>query len=860
MRPSVVEALSYVSAGVFAALALVSLVRWRRWRVAGAGWVAATFTVLATVAVQGLILPEETAGILAWVERAGIAALAFFPYFLYRFTASVRPSPRTMDLVALGLAVVVGVWALLVRLPAEGEPRSGAVRGFILALLFEWSVLSVVVAIRLWRAGRNEPTLGRRRLWLLAFASLALNATIVLAGQAPAEGADAISIVIQLSALVSALLFFVALFPPPILRLAWRGPEEAEFRQAIGELMTATRAEEVVERLLPHVRIVGGRDAVIVDAEGKDILGSGKRDGPPAGDRGASIDASDLTARGVVRFPLRSGSLVVRPSPYTPFFGEGELELLETLGALADLALERVEAEGTVRDQAKLLDLAPDAIVARDIDGRINYWNQGATELYGYSRDEAVGRISQELLATRFPAPDSDIEDRLLATGRWEGELVQTGKDGSEIVVSSRWAVRTDAAGQPVQVLVINTDITEQKAAARDLRIAMEEAERANQAKSEFLSRMSHELRTPLNAILGFGQLLDMKDLDEEERDNVNEIVKAGSHLLQLINEVLEISRIEAGKLVLSLEPVPVHDLVAETLSLIRPIADHAGVTLGYEGDGCEGRHVLGDLQRLKQVLLNLLSNAVKYNVDGGSVHLSCGPGPAKTLRIAIADTGRGIPSDRLGQLFEAFERLGAEQTSEEGTGLGLALSKGLVEAMGGAIGVDSVPGKGSTFWVDLQRAEDPVEGARLAPEERPDIEERPRPLRTALYIEDNLSNLKLVQHILTQRPEIRLIPAMHGRMGLDLARQHSPDLILLDLQLPDMSGREILRALKSEKATWDIPVVVISADATKGQIRDLLAGGAHAYLTKPLDVRQFLQVLDEHSGDGGTADALATS
>lgn len=854
MIPSLVEALRYVNAGAFAVLALVCLVRWRRWRAPGAGWVAASFTVLATVAFQGLILPEEPVGFLAWLERAGIAALVFFPYFLYRFTASVLRSPRAMDLVALVLTAAVAVWALLVRLPAEGGPRSSAVQGFILALLFQWSVLSLAVAIRLWRAGRHEPTPGRRRLRLLGGASLALNATIVLAGAAPAGGADATRIVVQLSALASVLVFFVALFPPHLLRLAWRRPEEAEFRQAIGELMTAARAEDVVARLLPHVRIVGGRDAVIVDQGGNVVGGPGLPEGAAAtrpGDRDANIEEADLTAPGLVRIPLRFGSLLVRPSSYTPFLGRDEIELLETLGSLADLALERVEAEGTVRDQAELLDLAPDAIIARDIDGRINYWNRGAAELYGYSKQEAMGRVSHELLATSFPAPRSEIEDRVLTTGRWEGELAQRRKDGSEVIVSSRWTVRTDAAGRPVQVLVINTDVTGQKVAAHELQATKEEAERASQAKSEFLSRMSHELRTPLNAILGFGQLLEMQDLAAEERDNVSEIVKAGKHLLELVNEVLEISRIEAGKLAISIEAVPVHDLVAETLSLIRPLADHRGLTLGYEGEGCEGQHVLGDLQRLKQVLLNLLSNAVKYNGDGGSVHLSCGPGPARMLRITVSDTGRGIPAERLGQLFEPFERLGAEQTSEEGTGLGLALSKRLVEAMGGAIGVESAPGKGSTFWVDLQLAEDPVGRARVAKQEPPDIEERQAPSRTALYIEDNLSNLKLVQRILTQRPEIKLIAAMHGRMGLELARQHRPAVILLDLQLPDMSGREILRALKAEKATWDIPVVVISADATKGQIRELLASGARAYLTKPLDVQRLLQVLDEQGVDG---------
>lgn len=855
MMDPVIEALRYTTIGVFAALALVCLIRWRRWRAPGTGWVAASFTVMAAVAVLGLVLPEEQRGILAWVERASIAALLLFPYFLYRFTASFgRPSPP-MDLVALGLTAVAVGSALLVPLPAEGEPRSGGVLAFIVILLAEWTVLSMVVALRLWRAGRNEPTPGRRRLRFLSVASVALNFTIVLAGTASADGAEVTSLVVQLSALASILLFFVALFPPQLVRLAWRRPEEAEFRQAIGKLMTARRPEDVVASLLPHIRAVAGQGATLLDEDGR-VIGDSEQTAdavaPQLGDGDGHAGESEPAGPEVLRLALRSGSLLVRPSPYTPFFGRDELVLLETLGALADLALERVEAEQTMRDQARLLDLSPDAILGRGMDGRINYWNEGATECYGFSREEALGRVSYELLATRFPAPLAEIEDRLLQTGRWGGELVQTRKDGSEIIVSSRWAVRTDAQGNPVQVLVINTDVTEQRAAARELQVAKEEAERANQAKSEFLSRMSHELRTPLNAILGFGQLLEMGDLDEEARDSVSEIIKGGKHLLELINEVLEISRIEAGKLAISLEAVPVHDLVAETMSLIRPLAEQRGLRLRYEEVGCEGQHVLGDLQRLKQVLLNLLSNAVKYNVDGGSVHLWCGPGPRDTLRISVSDTGGGIPQEKRGKLFEPFERLGTEQAHPEGTGLGLALSKRLVEAMGGAIGMESTPGQGSVFWVDLQRAEDPAGRAHLPEDgERPDdTPSRPRPSRTALYIEDNLSNLKLIQGVLTRRPEIRLIAAMHGRMGLDLARQHRPDVILLDLQLPDMSGREILDALKADAATRDIPVVVISADATKGQVSKLMAAGAQTYLTKPLDVQQFLEVLDGNGND----------
>jgi PAS domain S-box-containing protein len=845
------DVLEYLTLGVFATLAVVSLIRWLRWKAPGAGWVAAAFSVIAGVAVLGLVFPEDPQGIVVWVERASIAALLLFPYFLYRFTtAIVRPS-RATDVLSLGLVAVAVVWSFLVPIPPEDEAVTGAVRWFLIVLLVEWTVLSVIVAVRLWRAGRGEPTPARRRLRLLSAASVALNVTIVVAGTASGGDTEVLGFLVQILALASLLLFFVALFPPRFLRLSWRRPEEAEFRQAIGKLMRARRREDVVASLLPHIRVVAGQRATLLDERGH-VIGDG--DAAPAAGVGEAEGSVEAGAAGpdVLRLSLRSGSLLVRPSPYSPLFGHDELVLLETLGALADLALERVDAEQTMRDQAELLDLAPDAIFAREIDGRINYWNEGASRCYGYTAEEALGRVSHDLLATKFPVPRALIEEELVQTGRWQGELVQNRKDGQEIVVASRWALRTDAQGRPVQVLVINVDITEQKRAARELEAAKEEAERANQAKSQFLSRMSHELRTPLNAILGFSQLLELRDLDEEERDNVSEITRGGRHLLELINEVLEISRIEAGRLAISLEAVPVHDLVAETMSLIRPLAEQRGLQLRYEEAGCGGQHVLGDLQRLKQVLLNLLSNAVKYNVEGGSVHLSCGLSSEDTLRISVSDTGRGIPPDRHDKLFEPFERLGAEQGTEEGTGLGLALSKRLIEAMGGAIGMESTPGEGSVFWFEVRLAEDPSAGMELS-EGGVDGDghaRRTRASRTALYIEDNLSNLKLIQGVLARRPEVRLIAAMHGRMGLDLARQHQPDVILLDLQLPDMSGGEILGVLKADPSTRSIPVVVISADATRGQVQNLMAAGAHAYLTKPLDVQRFLEVLDGQASD----------
>jgi len=394
----------------------------------------------------------------------------------------------------------------------------------------------------------------------------------------------------------------------------------------------------------------------------------------------------------------------------------------------------------------------------------------------------------------------------------------------------------------------VATSLDERSASLTDATLKLRSADLASQAKSEFLSRMSHELRTPLNAVLGFAQLLEMDHLSPEQQESVGHILKGGRHLLNLINEVLDIARIEAGRLSLSLEPISVREVVQESLDLIRPIAANVNVQLNTAADSIPEAYVMADRSRLKQVLLNLLSNAAKYNHQGGAVTLTCEMLPQHRLRIRVSDTGPGIPPDKLDRLFIPFERLGAEQTAVEGTGLGLSLSKGLVEAMRGSLGVESTVGQGSTFWIDLALVEGPVQRlARLGTSlPSPADLVASQKARIILYIEDNLSNLKLIQRVLAQRPEVRLLPAMQGRLGLDLAREHRPDLILLDLHLPDLPGQEVLRALQETPETRQIPVVMISADATRTQIDRLLAAGARAYLTKPLDVKKFLALLDE--------------
>ncbi|MDX1932438.1 MAG: PAS domain-containing protein [Capsulimonadales bacterium] len=372
--------------------------------------------------------------------------------------------------------------------------------------------------------------------------------------------------------------------------------------------------------------------------------------------------------------------------------------------------------------------------------------------------------------------------------------------------------------------------------------VARRESDKANAAKSEFLSRMSHELRTPLNSILGFAQVMEMQSADPRQTARIGHILKAGKHLLQLINEVLDMARVEAGHLSLSLEPINLRLAVETVLDLIRPLSQQQSLSVVHDLPGTDDVFVLADQQRLSQVLLNLLSNAVKYNRVGGEVRVGIEDAGRDRVRINVSDTGRGIAPEDLRLLFLPFERVGNQMENIEGTGLGLALSKRLVEAMGGAIGVESVPGKGSTFRFELVRAAGLPDPALPAAETG--LPSAPEHNHTILYIEDNLANLQFIEEVLADRPNIRIVRSMQGTVGLELARQRPPSLILLDLHLPDLSGEEVLRRLRSDPRTCDVPVVVISAAAITDNGRRLRELGASNFLMKPVDVRQFLETI----------------
>ncbi|HVS68723.1 MAG TPA: ATP-binding protein [Mycobacteriales bacterium] len=378
--------------------------------------------------------------------------------------------------------------------------------------------------------------------------------------------------------------------------------------------------------------------------------------------------------------------------------------------------------------------------------------------------------------------------------------------------------------------------------ANEELQRAEEAADRANRSKSEFLSRMSHELRTPLNAVLGYAQILQMDPLREDQEQPVAQILASGRHLLELINEVLDISRIEVGKLTLSVEPVGIAEVIDTALDMVRPRADESHISL-IVGEGIEGTTVQADRQRLRQILLNLLTNAVKYNHEGGSVTLACNVSADRTTaRISVTDTGPGISAENHERVFAPFERLGMAQADVEGTGIGLALSRHLADAMNGSMGVTSKLGSGSTFWVDLPLAAS-LEPDVVEPADVPD-QRRPEASCTVLQVEDNPANVKLIERALSRLGDVRVMTATSGRDALEIARSTAISLVLLDVHLPDLTGEQVLRAMRDHPATAEVPIVVVSADATEGQISRLLAAGATAYLTKPIEISELLDIV----------------
>ena len=858
---SLTRLLEHITAAGFVAVAVVAVRAWRRGHDPGAGSLAAALGLLAVVAAVGSLGDAFSLRYTLLVD-VGLVALMASGYALLRFRASFLPLSSAAHALAAGALALTTVLVVAADLnPQPNATLTAAQTAAITAAVLVWCVCVAEPVRRFWTASRHRPAVQRARLRALCAGYSGLILILLLAIlPASISGRDDVKVGLQVGALLVVPLLWASFAPPGWLKRSWREKEEEAMRRAVEELLTRADDDRVLgERAVDWaIRLVGADAGALVDADGQLLVNRGVDEGVAAsllpvaasGARIATLAGPPRSAAVVVPVPISrgTGALITVSGPFTPVYGEEEVLRLAQFAVSTGTALERNRLAEAVRrseEQFRLLvqGVRDYALYTLTPDGTVLTWNAGGERLKGYTPDEIVGRsfavfYTAEDIAAGLPARALEAA---ATAGRYETDGWRVRKDGSRfyanVVIT---ALRED--GELTGFAKMTRDITDKRQVEEALMAARDTAEIASRVKSDFLSRMSHELRTPLNAVIGFAELLLMdENLSADQQDMLDTIRKAGAHQLDLINDVLDISRVESGHLSPSSEPVAVDELISEAMHLLHPQAAARGITM-RRTESTRSLYAVADRQRLKQVLINLVSNAVKYNREAGTVEISADAN-VERVRVSVRDTGAGLTATEMQRLFRPFERLG--HTEIEGTGLGLALSRHLVEAMNGKLDVESTPGEGSRFHVDLVAA-DPDDISRTHHEVLSAIPvRRGKREQLVLYIEDNLSNFDLVQKILGRRPHIRVISAPQGSIGLQAARDHHPDLVLLDLHLPDLPGSEVLRRLRTDPATRDVPVVVISADATKEQVAAMLAGGAADYLTKPLDIRRFLGVLE---------------
>jgi PAS domain S-box-containing protein len=505
-----------------------------------------------------------------------------------------------------------------------------------------------------------------------------------------------------------------------------------------------------------------------------------------------------------------------------------------------------------------LTEFSIDALMTTDPRGIITDANQQMEALIGYSRDELIGAPFRNYFTDPNRA-EAGIERVLSGSSGTSYELTARARDGKETVVSCTGTTFHDRDSKLHGVFLTARDVTELKRLERALQESNHEmeraraaAEKASLAKSDFLTCMSHDLRAPLNTILGFAQLIDSDTPPPTlaQTASVEQILRSGWYLLELINEIVDLSQIESGKLVLSMERTSLTEVLRECQAMIVPLGRKRGIEMTFPPSGIS-YFVNADRTRLKQVLISLLSNAIRYNRLNGTVVVECAVSTSvstpERIRVSICDTGEGLSPEMLPELFQPFNRLGRERSAEEGTGIGIAMSKRLVELMGGVIGAESTVGSGSVFWFELNSSAEPrleTDGAQTAIVEVP-VRHGAPVSSTLLYVEDNPANLKLIEQLIARSPDIALLTARDGLEGVELARANQPDVILMDINLPGISGIEALKILREDPVTAHIPVVALSANAMLGDIEKALQAGFFRYLTKPIKVRELMETLE---------------
>ena len=526
-------------------------------------------------------------------------------------------------------------------------------------------------------------------------------------------------------------------------------------------------------------------------------------------------------------------------------------------------ARKQVEAEQKKLDQRlrdqqfytrSLIESNIDAIMTTDPLGIITDVNKQMEALTGCTRDELIGAPFKNYFTDPERA-EAAIKLVLSEKKVTNYELTARARDGKETVVSYNATTFYDRDRRLQGVFAAARDVTERKRfeqALQETNIELENAksaaEKANLAKSDFLSSMSHELRSPLNAILGFAQLMESASPlpTDSQKESIAQILQAGWHLLKLINEILDLAVIESGRVSLSPESVSLAEIMSECQAMMEPQAQQRGISMTFPRFD-HPFFVKADRTRLKQIVINLLSNAIKYNKEQGTVIVGCTVSAPGRIRISVADTGAGLPPEKLAQLFQPFNRLGQEAGGVAGTGIGLVVTKRLAELMEGVLGVESTVGVGSVFWCDLISVAAPQLAVQRGEAEAVAEPQVPHdaPLRTLLYVEDNPANMKLVEQLIARCPDIRLVTAVDGTLGIDLARATQPQVILMDINLPGISGIEALKILREDPATAHIPVVALSANAMPRDIAKGLKLGFFRYITKPIKVKEFMDTLN---------------
>jgi PAS domain S-box-containing protein len=491
------------------------------------------------------------------------------------------------------------------------------------------------------------------------------------------------------------------------------------------------------------------------------------------------------------------------------------------------------------------------AIVMLDPEGRVVSWNSGAQRIKGYTAEEIVGQhfslfYPREDIERGAPQRDLDLAR---TNGRYEDEGWRARKDGSTFWANVGVTAIRDQDGNLRGVAQLTQDLTQRRKVESELTNAKSAAEKANLAKSDFLSSMSHELRSPLNAILGFAQLMDSASPSPtvSQKESIVQILQAGWHLLKLINEILDLAVIESGKVSLSKESVSLAEVMSECRTMMEPQAQQRDVKLTFPRF-LTPLYVRADRTRLKQIIINLISNAIKYNKERGTVIVNCRTTKPGRTRISVTDTGAGLSPEKLAQLFQPFNRLGQEASGVAGTGIGLIVTKRLTELMEGVLGVESTVGKGSVFWCELGSAEAPQLEVKSDDTQNSMPLQLPTgaPKRTLLYVEDNPANMKLVEQIVERCPDLRLMTAANGTLGIELARAILPTVILMDINLPGISGIQVLKILHEDPSTAHIPIVALSANAMPRDIAMGMAVGFYRYLTKPIIIKEFMGTLNE--------------